>query len=35
MEVARDSWVRVKSGLYKDDLGKVGGFEGLRTQIGV
>jgi hypothetical protein len=23
MEIARDSWVRVKNGLYKDDLAKV------------
>ncbi len=24
VEIARDAWVRVKNGLYKDDLGKVG-----------
>lgn len=23
LEIARDSWVRIKSGLYKDDLAKV------------
>jgi hypothetical protein len=33
MEMVRDSWVRVKNGLYKDDLAKVGAREEVPLEV--